>query len=371
MKASFKITKEKNFTKISIFGTWDKDSIANYTSIPFELKDKNFLFDFSKLLSIDSAGVRFFLALEYDLNALGYKVQRANLSQKFTNLFVLCEKNYQRTFLKEKNNPNLFDYFSMLGFKSCELFKVFINFISFFGAFCIALFNSFKHPKNFRFISFLYHIEHSAIKALGIVILTALLVGVVLAYQAASLLFEFGANIFIVDLIGISATRELAPLIVAIVIAGRSASSYTAQIGVMKITDEIAAMNTMGFQSFDFIIIPRVMALVVAMPLVVAISDFFSILGAMIIAKTNLGISFEEFMRRFKEAIALKHIIIGLLKAPIFGLLIGLIACFRGFEVKNTTQSIGLYTTKSVVSAIFWVIAFDALFSVLLTKMGI
>ena len=200
------------------------------------------------------------------------------------------------------------------------------RFVVFSGVFFAALFDLIKHPKNFRFIAFLYHIEHSALRAMPIIILTSLLVGVVLAYQAAYQLAQFGANIFIVDLVGISATREIAPLIAAIVIAGRSASSYTAQIGVMKITDEINAMNT--------------------------INPF-------------------EFMRRFKEAVELKHIIIGLVKAPAFGYIIGMIACFRGFGVKNTTESIGIYTTKSVVNAIFWVIAFDALFSIFLTQAGI
>ncbi|MFK0416042.1 MlaE family ABC transporter permease, partial [Campylobacter coli] len=151
-----------------------------------------------------------------------------------------------------------------------------------------------------------------------IVILTALLVGVVLAYQAAYQLAQFGANIFIVDLMGISATRELAPLIAAIVIAGRSASSYTAQIGVMKITDEIAAMNTMGFRSFEFIIIPRVMALMVAMPLIVAINDELSLIGGMMVAKLNIYFSFVEFLRRFREAVDIKNIFIGLTKETIF-----------------------------------------------------
>ncbi|MPA79946.1 ABC transporter permease, partial [Campylobacter coli] len=182
------------------------------------------------------------------------------------------------------------------------------QFICFVGEFFTAFFQYFKKPKAFRFIAFLYHIENSALKALPIVILTALLVGVVLAYQAAFQLAQFGANIFIVDLVGISATRELAPLIAAIVIAGRSASSYTAQIGVMKITDEIAAMNTMGFSTFHFIIIPRVIALVVAMPLIVAVRDFVSIFGGMMVAHLNLDINFIEFLRRFKEAVDLKHV---------------------------------------------------------------
>lgn len=245
------------------------------------------------------------------------------------------------------------------------------RFVVFSGVFFAALFDLVKHPKNFRFIAFLYHIEHSALRAMPIIILTSLLVGVVLAYQAAYQLAQFGANIFIVDLVGISATREIAPLIAAIVIAGRSASSYTAQIGVMKITDEINAMNTMGFNSARFIILPRVLALSFAMPLIVAVADAVSIFGGLLVADLSLGINPFEFMRRFKEAVELKHIIIGLVKAPAFGYIISMIACFRGFGVKNTTESIGIYTTKSVVNAIFWVIAFDALFSIFLTQAGI
>ncbi len=371
MEANFKFQKEEN--KVFIFGIWDKTSVSKIKikDLLSQISQTNYIFDFSQLNEIDMAGVRFFLALEHDLKKNNILILKQGLSTRFKSLFELCEKNYQRIDEKQGNKFNFTGFFISLGILSFDLLKILQKFISFTGAFFASLFLCIKNPKNFRFISFLYHIENSAFKALPIVILTALLIGVVLAYQAAYQLAQFGANIFIVDLVGISATRELAPLIAAIVIAGRSASSYTAQIGVMKITDEINAMNTMGFRSFEFIIIPRVMALVVAMPLIVALSDAISILGGMIIAKINLDISFGEFLRRFREAVEIKHIIIGLVKAPIFGFLIGLIACFRGFEVKNTTQSIGIYTTKSVVNAIFWVIAFDALFSVVLTIMEV
>lgn len=369
MNANFEFKNNSFF----IFGIWDKTSITKLKMKDFLalIKTKEIIFDFKALKEIDTAGVRFFLALENDLKNNEIKVSKQGLNPKFQTLFELCTKNYQRLDKEPLLRKNFKEYMSDLGEFSLELLKILKKFISFTGAFFTTLFLCLKNPKNFRFIAFLYHIENSAFKALPIVILTALLVGVVLAYQAAYQLAQFGANIFIVDLMGISATRELAPLIAAIVVAGRSASSYTAQIGVMKITDEIAAMNTMGFGSFEFIILPRVMALVIAMPLIVALSDAISIMGGMMVAKLNLDISFAEFLRRFREAVDIKHIFIGLAKAPVFGLLIGLIACFRGFEVKNTTQSIGIYTTKSVVNAIFWVIAFDALFSVILTSAGI
>lgn len=371
MSAKFEFKNES----LVIFGIWDKNSIADLKLKDFIKQNfkQNLIFDFKHLEFIDTAGVRFFLALEYDLSSKGIKIEKLNLNPNAQSLFELCQKNYQRIsqIKKSKTKSNLKEYFIELGILTHTLLKILKKFIDFTGAFFVSVFLCFKKPKNFRFISFLYHIENSSLKALPIIILTSLLIGIVLAYQAAYQLAQFGANIFIVDLVGISATRELAPLISAIVIAGRSASSYTAQIGVMKITDEIAAMNTMGFRSFEFIVLPRVLALIVAMPLIVAVSDFVSIFGGMVIAKINLDVSFEEFLKRFAEAVALKHVIIGLIKAPMFGFLIGIIACFRGFEVKNTTSSIGIYTTKSVVNAIFWVIAFDAIFSVVLTQMDL
>ncbi|EMX3961660.1 ABC transporter permease [Campylobacter jejuni] len=314
MNANFKFQNNTLF----IFGIWDKTSIYKLKIKDFLalIQSKEVIFDFKDLKAIDTAGVRFFLALENDLKDKNIKITKEGLNSSFQTLFELCEKNYQRLSKTKKSHKNFSEYFIDLGKLSLELLKILRKFINFTGAFFTSLFLCLKNPKNFRFIAFLYHIENSAFKALPIVILTALLVGVVLAYQAAYQLAQFGANIFIVDLMGISATRELAPLIVAI-------------------------------------------------------SDAISIIGGMMVAKLNLDISFAEFLRRFREAVDIKHIFIGLAKAPIFGFLIGLIACFRGFEVKNTTQSIGIYTTKSVVNAIFWVIAFDALFSVILTSAGI
>ncbi|TBR79286.1 MlaE family lipid ABC transporter permease subunit [Campylobacter novaezeelandiae] len=369
MSCYFKLQEEENLNKLLIFGIWDK---TNLPKIKFhkQLNQKNVVIDFTHLDFIDTAGVRFFLALEHDLTQRNIKVQKLNLNSNFSHFFTLCEKNYTRIYPKKQSKLSYKDCFISIGVSSINLLKTFRQFFYFLGAFFSSLFFCITNPKKFRFIAFLYHIEDSILKALPIVILTAFLVGVVLAYQAAYQLAQFGANIFIVDLIGISATRELAPLIAAIIIAGRSASSYTAQIGVMKITDEIAAMNTMGFNSFDFIVIPRVMALVCAMPLIVIISDIVSILGGIIIAKLSLDINAGEFLRRFREAIDFKNILIGIIKAPIFGFLIGIISNFRGFNVAKTTQSIGIYTTKSVVDTIFWIIAFNAIFSVFLTKIG-
>ena len=227
------------------------------------------------------------------------------------------------------------------------------------------------HPSGIRFNAIFYHIENSGLKALPIILLTSFLIGIVIAFQGAVQLEKFGANIFIVEMVTISVTRELAPLITAIVIAGRSASSYTAEIGVMKITEEIDAMKTMGFSVWNFLIIPRVFALMISLPLLVFFADLVSIFGGMVIANLQLGISFEEFALRMQESVEIKHVVIGLIKAPIFGWIIAVIGCFRGFQISSSTESVGKYTTISVVNAIFWVIAMDALVSVFLTELGL
>jgi len=182
---------------------------------------------------------------------------------------------------------------------------------------------------------------------------------------------KYGANIFIVDMIGISIPRELAPLITAIIVAGRTGSSYTAQIGVMKITEEIDAMKTMGFEIYRFIVLPRIFALIVALPLLIFFADIIGIYAGMIIAKSQLGINPTQFMERLQSAVDVRHYLVGLVKAPFFAFIIAAIGCFRGFEVAGNTESIGRYTTMSVVNAIFLVVAVDALFSVIFTELGI
>ena len=165
--------------------------------------------------------------------------------------------------------------------------------------------------------------------------------------------------------------REIAPLVTAIVIAGRSASSYTAEIGAMKITDEIDAMRTMDFEPTLFLVLPRIFALVISLPLLVFFADIIGIFGGMVIAYLDLDVTFTEFISRMGQEVPLKHLLIGVFKSVFFGIVIAIIGCYRGFQVQNNTTSIGKYTTISVVNAIFVVIALNAIFSVILTQIGI
>ena len=246
-----------------------------------------------------------------------------------------------------------------------------LSFIEFLGRLFVIFIYYARNIKNIRIPEISYEINESAIKALGIVSLTSFLIGVVVAYQSAYQLKIYGANIFIVDMLGISILRELAPLITAIVIAGRSGSAFTAQIGAMKITQELDAMQTMGFDPYMFLVMPRIIALMIAMPILIFVSDVMGVFGGMLIANLDLGITTELFLSRFNEVVSVKHFLIGIIKGPFFAFLIASIGIYRGLKVKDDTQSIGLNTTKSVVESIFAVIVCDAIFSIVFTNLGI
>nr|WP_314399511.1 ABC transporter permease [uncultured Campylobacter sp.] len=266
---------------------------------------------------------------------------------------------------KPRGNP-----LSQIGKNLTAFFAGFCAFLNFMGEFLVKFSNIFM-LKNVRVKEILAYFEDAGIKSVFIVCLTSFLIGIVLAYQGSNLLESFGATIIIVEMMGLLTLREIAPLIAAIIVAGRLASSFTAQIGVMKITEEIDAMKTMGFDPFKFLVLPRVIALIVAMPLIVFLADVSGILGEMVVMENYLNISFDSYLARFGQEVEIKHLYVGLFKAPFFGVVIAFIGCMRGFQIGGNTQSVGTYTTVSVVNAIFGVIMVDALFSIIFTQLGI
>lgn len=259
---------------------------------------------------------------------------------------------------------------SQIGKNLAAFFAGFCAFLNFTGEFLVK-FSKIFILKNIRVKEILAYFEDAGIKSVFIVCLTSFLIGIVLAYQGSNLLERFGATIIIVEMMGLLTLREIAPLIAAIIVAGRLASSFTAQIGVMKITEEIDAMKTMGFDPFKFLVLPRVIALIVAMPLIVFLADVAGIFGEMVVMENYLNIGFDSYLARFEQEVEIKHLYVGLFKAPFFGVVIAFIGCMRGFQISGNTQSVGTYTTVSVVNAIFGVIMVDALFSVIFTHLGI
>jgi len=335
------------------------------------IQGKEILWDFSQVGLVDSAGMMLIIQFEDRLSQKGVSFKQVGLSVEHEKIYHLLREN-----ITEKKPPlpkqNILKRsFENLGKSSVHFMTDILAFLAFLGEATMHLVYYFRHPSSIRYKAIIKYIESSAIRALGIIALTSFLIGVVIAYQSAVQLEKFGASIFIVDMIGISITRELAPLITAIVVAGRSGSAYTAQLGVMKLTEEIDAMKTMGFEPFRFLVLPRMIALMIAMPLLIFFADIVGIFGGMVVANAQLHISFASFIEHLQSALDTTHYWVGIIKGPFFGWLIASVGTFRGLQVSKDTESIGLYTTKSVVNAIFLVIACDALFSIVLTKLGI
>ncbi len=238
--------------------------------------------------------------------------------------------------------------------------------LAFLGESTMAVLRALRRPRSIRWRALLRVLELDGVKALPITGLLTFLVGVVIAYQGAEQLRKFGTNIFIVDLVGISLLREIAPLIVAILIAGRSGSAYAAEIGTMKVTEELDAVRTLGISPMNLLVLPRTFALVIALPLLTVYADLLGVFGGMLIASSQLNVSFTEFVARFEEAVALRHFLIGIGKAPFFAMIIAMVGCYQGFQIRGGVDDVGRHTTISVVQSIFLVIIFDAICSILL-----
>lgn len=236
--------------------------------------------------------------------------------------------------------------------------------LTFIGESAHALAEWLLHPSRIRWRAVLFNLRSAGFDALPIVGLLSFLLGVVVAYQGADQLRQYGANIFVADLVGLSMLREFAPLITAIIVAGRSGSAYAAQIGTMAVTEEIDAMRTLGLAPQELLVLPKVLALVIALPLLTVFADAMGILGGMLMAKTQLGVGFGEFLDRLVKAVSITSYLVGIGKAPVFAAIIVVVGCFQGFRTQGGADSVGRQTTRSVVQSIFLVIVADALFSV-------
>ena len=214
------------------------------------------------------------------------------------------------------------------------------------------------------------NIYHAGFQALGITALVGFLIGIVLSYLSAQQLRAYGGDAFLVNLLGMSVIRELGPLLAAILVAGRSGSSITAQLGVMRVTEELDAMLVMGISHGFRLIMPKVVALAISMPLIVVWTDSMALIGGMIAAKIELGLSARYFVQKLPDAVPMANYIIGLLKGCVFGMLIALVSCHFGLRIKPNTESLGVGTTTSVVTAITVVILADAVFAIIFSGVG-
>ncbi|MGH6948786.1 MAG: MlaE family ABC transporter permease, partial [Kiloniellales bacterium] len=243
--------------------------------------------------------------------------------------------------------------------------------VGFLGLTVIVLLKTLARPWRLRGIALVSHMEQAGLNALPIVGLMSFLIGVVLAFQSADQLARFGAQIFTVNLVGIGILRELGIILTAIIVAGRSGSAFTAQIGTMNVNEEIDALRTLGLDPVELLVLPRILALVLVLPLLTFYADMMGLLGGAMMANFVLDISFFQFARQLNAAVPLWSFWVGIIKAPLFAFIIGLVGCYEGLKVQRNAESVGRQTTRAVVESIFLVIVLDALLSVLFSVIGI
>lgn len=242
--------------------------------------------------------------------------------------------------------------------------------IGFMGMLVLALLGSIRHPSRFRGRALVRQMELVGVSSLPIIGLMSFLIGIVIAQQGAAQLAQFGAEVYTVNLVGRLSMRELGVLMTAIMVAGRSGSAFAAQLGTMKLTEEIDAMRTIGVSPVEALVLPRILAAVIMLPLLGFYSAVVAIIGGAMIADLTLNIPFLTFLSRIQEVVPITDLYVGLIKAPVFGLIVALAGCYQGMQVKGNAEDVGLRTTAAVVQAIFMVIVLDAFFAVFFTEVG-
>lgn len=299
------------------------------------------------------------------------QVAIGGMSERHQHLLSVISECPKTTSASPDNTPWYEDVLVDMGTATLQLLELTGSLLSFIGLVVQRLVGLVAHPSRLRFTATVHQIDMLGVRALWIVGLIAFLVGAVMTNQGAVQLAKFGADIFVIDLIGISQLRELGVLMTSIIIAGRSGSAFTAQIGSMKLHEEIDALRTMGLNPVDVLVLPRVVGLMIALPLLTFYADIVGLMGGALMGWLQLGVTPANFIYYFQEEVPYEHLFVGLIKAPFFAAVIAMSGCYEGFKVARSADSLGTHTTRSVVQSIFMVIALDALFALFFTAVGL
>ncbi len=320
--------------------------------------------DLGALERLDTAGAWILHRTLKDLRAQDLKADFANAQPDHAALLARVAINDRPGPIEPPQSNSALNVLAEIGAGMSGAFMEARALLGFLGLTMATLGRAIANPSRLRWTPLIYHLEAVGFNAVPIVALISFLIGVVLAYQGATQLRQFGAEIFTVELVAISVLREIGILLTAIIVAGRSGSAFTAQIGSMKLNEEIDAMRTLALDPMEMLVLPRVLALIIALPMLGFIADIMGLFGGAIMCWIVLDITPGLYLQRLNEWVPLAHFWVGIIKAPFFALMIGLIGCFEGLQVEGGAESVGRLTTKSVVEAIFMVIVVDAIFSI-------
>jgi phospholipid/cholesterol/gamma-HCH transport system permease protein len=329
------------------------------------LKGRNLLLDIAGVEHMDTIGA---WLLHRTARARGGEIVGASEDHEtLLRLVVSADKPVK---VRPDTQPPLIRVLDQVGEATVTAGRTMVGLLGFFGLLLITFWKVATHPRRLRVNALVHRFEVVGVQALGIVGLMSLLVGIVIAEQGAVELRQFGAEVFTVNLIGRASLKELGVLMTAIMVAGRSGSSFAAQLGSMKLAEEVDAMRTIGVSPMETLVLPRVLSTLLMMPLLGFYSGIIAIIGGGIFCWISLGIPPITFVQRLREVIPMSDLYQLMIKAPVFGLIIGMAGCFQGLQVESNAEEVGLRTTTAVVQAIFLVIVLDAFFAVFFTEIG-
>jgi phospholipid/cholesterol/gamma-HCH transport system permease protein len=366
-EAWFKLDRDK----LAVGGAW---TIAESARLDRELNalkpGGTVEIDASKITRLDSAGAWLLLRTR---RALGGEDGALNVPERYAALLENLDQPREADSHHASRIPKGFrGRLYRIGRATMHAYTQMVSMLGYLGRVTVETGETIAKPKrNLRVAAIFHQVEETGINALPIVGLLAFLIGIVLAYQGADQLKRFGAQIFTINLLGVGILREIGGLITAIIVAGRSGSAFTAQIGTMRVNEEIDAMQTMGLNTVDTLVLPRIIGLVIALPLLTFFSDIIGLIGGAVMCYFDLGITIPAFMRQLQEAVSVNTFLVGLIKAPVFAFVIALVGCYEGFQVERNAASVGMLTTRSVVEGIFLVIVMDAAFSIMFSVLGV
>jgi phospholipid/cholesterol/gamma-HCH transport system permease protein len=325
--------------------------------------------DMSRVREFDTYGA---WLLERLLRSLGRPdaVAPSGLPDRFSGLFVRVGETNRRAERSRGEGNWLLARLEEVGRRMERRAEEAVGYLAAFGAFASALAGTLARPTRLRFTSLIYQLDRVGLRSVPIIVLITLLIGAIIAQQGIFHFRRFGADDYVVDLVGVLVLREIGVLIVSIMVAGRSGSSYTAELGSMKMREEIDALRTMGRDPIEVLVLPRVAALVVALPILTFIGSMAALYGGGLVAWLYGGMDPGIFISRLREAVSISDFEVGMIKSPFMALVIGVVACTEGLKVKGSAESLGLQTTTSVVKSIFSVIVMDGLFAMFFSAIG-
>lgn len=367
LRAGLEVGADGGLTRISPFGIWSISTAAvleeEVAAAPAAVRGRVVL-DLAGITYIDTAGAWLIRRLEDELKAAGATVDRIDGSENALRLLAAVNPTALDAPPRPARRFIPLQLVEMLGQSMTNAASDLFQALGILGGVVRGLLRSFTRPTGFRLTSIVFHLDRSGLQAVPIVFLISFLIGGIIAQQGIFQLRFFGADTFVVDLVGILILREIGVLLTAIMLAGRSGSAYTAEIGSMKMREELDALTVIGLDPNEVLIMPRIVALVIALPLLTFIADMAGLLGGAVVAYIYGNMAFQTFIIELRDAVGMNTLNVGLIKAPFMGLIVGLVAATEGLAVEGSTESLGRRTTSSVVKAIFAVIVADGLFSI-------